>query len=181
MSMFDNFDNIIVPNNITIYLSGPMYKTKEESTKWRNEVKDYIKKWGWTPNKMHVVCNGYGEYSKVPLEYNKDLAHFSILDPCDRWFNTREEANENSSWIVKIDKMEIKKSNVLIVNACDNAYGTPMEQFWAYEILGKFVIAFCDKDFPSIWAKEHCHIMLKNHIDAAEWLCNHSREIARTI
>jgi nucleoside 2-deoxyribosyltransferase len=161
---------------ITVYLSGPMYKSKEESTKWRNEVKAYIKNW------LCEQCSCTFGYSGVPPPrvFNCDYVGFNVLDPCDRWFNTREEANENSSWVVKIDKMEIAKSDVLIVNACDNAYGTPMEQYMAYEA-GKFVIAFCDKEFPSIWAKEHCHIMAKSHIEAAEWLCQHSREIARTL
>lgn len=164
---------------ITLYLSGPMYKTKEESTKWRNEIKKHLWEWENYIYRKHIKeSDQFG----VDLSFlRKDDIHFNVLDPCDRWFNTREEANANSSWIVKIDKMEIVKSDILIVNACDNAYGTPMEQFWAYEILGKFVIAFCDKEFPSIWAKEHCHVMLKSHFEAAEWLCNHSTDIARTL
>lgn len=173
---------------ITVYLSGPMYKTKEESTKWRNEVKEYFKKYcnkivSERVEEQRRIMNTFYHFGGVhfPLDYlSKDIPSFNILDPCDRWFNTREEANENSAWIVKLDKMEIDKADVLIVNACDNAYGTPMEQYMAY-VAGKFVIAFCDKEFPSIWAKEHCHVMLKSHIEASQWLCNHSLDIERTL
>lgn len=173
---------------ITVYLSGPMYKSKEECTTWRNETKKYLKKYcentvSERVEKQREIRNTFYHFGGVhfPIDYlNKDLPFFNILDPCDRWFNTREEANNNSSWIVKIDKMEIDKADVLIVNASDNGWGTPMEQYMAYED-GKFVIAFCDKEFPSIWAKEHSHVMVRSHIEAAKWLCNHFLDIERTL
>jgi len=172
---------------INLYLSGPMYKSKEECTIWRNEIKEYIKKWenkciSYRVDAQRKIRSELGEFgTNFPIDFlTKDLVHFNVLDPCDRWFNTREEANANSAWIVKIDKMEVAKANVLIVNASDNGWGTPMEQYMAYES-GKFVIAFCDKEFPSIWAKEHSHVMVKGHIEAAEWLCNHALDIERTI
>lgn len=149
---------------ITIYLSGPMSGTKEESTKWRNEIKEYIKNW------------------RENFVSDREIASFNILDPCTRWFDDKDFLWDNSSWIVKLDEMEIEKADVLIVNAGKNAnaWGTPMEQKSAWDN-GKFIIAFCDSGRPSIWAKEHCHVLVHDHIDAAEWLCNHSVDIERTI
>lgn len=144
---------------INVYLSGPMYKTREESVTWRNEVKK--------------ILNNY-------TEHGLRVKRFNVLDPCDRWFDDKEQLDKDSGWVVKIDKMEIARADVLIVNANEPGWGTPMEQYLAYES-GKFIIAFCDKELPSIWAKEHCHIMLTNHVEAAMWLCMHSSDIAKTL
>lgn len=80
-----------------------------------------------------------------------------------------------------MDKMEIAKSDVLIVNATNPGWGTPMEQYIAWES-GKMIICFSDCDYPSIWAKAHCHKMCRTHIEAAEYLCNiAAKQLARVV
>jgi len=170
---------------IIVYLSGPMSGTKEESTGWRNEIKEYLrvrkdKEISNRVDVMRVAKMGNPNYAFSPYYLTEGIVDFNVLDPCNRWFDDKKFLAENSSWVVKIDKMEIAKANVLIVNANENAWGTPMEQIKAWDT-GKFVIAFCDKEFPSIWAKEHCHVMVKDHLEAAEWLYNHAIDIWRTL
>lgn len=150
-----------MPKIISVYLSGPMYKTKEESTVWRNEVKEQLALWEMQPGNGHLV-------------------QFSVLDPCSRWFDNKGYLFDNASWIVQIDKMEIEKAHVLIVNANEPGWGTPMEQYLAYQ-KGKLIIAFCNKEYPSIWVKAHSHVLRTSHINAAAFLTKHAHDIARTL
>jgi nucleoside 2-deoxyribosyltransferase len=146
---------------IKVYLSGPMYKTLEEATVWRNQVSAYLNSWSAPSNS----------------EANQGVA-FKILDPCVRWYDNKALLYRDSAWVVKMDKDEIAVSDVVIVNATDPGWGTPMEQYIAY-ISGKTVIAFANREYPSIWVKEHSHVLLSDHYGAARWLCRHAKEIAR--
>jgi len=137
---------------IKVYLSGPMYLGKEQATKWRDEVKEIL------------------------LSCNCNEPTYKIYDPCIRFFDDKNFLGQNGSWIVKIDKMEIADSDVVIVNATEPGWGTPMEQYIAYST-GKFVIAFDDKDHASIWTKAHCHVYVESPRLAAKWLCEHSDQL----
>lgn len=136
---------------ITCYLSGPMYLGKEQATGWREEVKGLLISWERRPAGR--------------------LVRFNVIDPCNRWLDNGGPLEDEGRFVVQMDKMEIAKSNVLLVNATNPGWGTPMEQYIAWES-GKMIIAFCDCDYPSIWATVHSHKMCRTHIEAAEYLCN---------
>lgn len=145
---------------ITVYLSGPMYLGKEQASGWRDEVIKYVDFWS-------------REFPDRPT--------FKILNPCNRWLEKGGELEAEGSFVVQMDKMEMATSNVFIVNATNPGWGTPMEQYIGWST-GKMIICFSDCDFPSIWAKAHCHKMCRTHIDAAEWLCNvAAKQLARVV
>lgn len=143
-----------MPKIINVYLSGPMYLGKEQAMGWRQEVICYINSWYEDPRRPGS------------LEYE-----FNVFDPCNRWLEKGGELEAEGPFVVQMDKMEIAKSDVLIVNATNPGWGTPMEQYIAWAA-GKMIICFSDCDFPSIWARVHSHKMFRTHIEAAEWLCN---------
>lgn len=146
-----------------------MHKTWEDSTRWRNDVSSFLNDWSWSSPLNRQLSNEF-------------FVKFKIFNPCDRWFNDRKELYtlDRYRWVIKIDKMEIEKSDVVIVNANDNGWGTPIEQYIAYSS-GKLVLVFCEKMFPPIWAKEHSHVFTNCRFKAAKWLCDHAKEIAKTI
>lgn len=139
-------------DKIYVYLSGPMYLGWEQASEWRDEVTQLLK----------------------PYE------EFVVINPCARWLTKGPELTESGSWVVQMDKMEIAKSNVLIVNATNPGWGTPMEQYIGYTT-GKFIIAFSDCEHPSIWAKEHSHKLVKTHVDAAMFLIQIMPHLLRVI
>jgi len=149
-------------SKITVYLSGPMYLGKEQATAWRNEVIKYIDFWSM-------------EHGHI------DRPTFKILNPCNRWREKGGDLESEGSFVVQMDKIEIAKSDVVIVNATYPGWGTPMEQYIAWES-GKMVICFSDCDYPSIWAIVHSHKMVRTHIDAADYLCNVvAKQLARVV
>ena len=141
---------------VKIYLSGPMYMGEEQATLWREEFVRYL------------------DGADI------DNVFFDILDPCSRFYDDKKFLTENGSWIVKVDKMEIEKADIVIVNATHPGWGTPMEHYIAYES-GKFIIAFDEKEFSSIWTTAHSHVIVKDHIQAAEWLTQHIEQLAGAI
>jgi len=147
---------------ITVYLSGPMYLGKEQAMSWRDDIEFHLIKWN----------NDVGQLARIRIE---------TLNPCNRWLEKGGELEAEGPYVVQMDKMEIAKSDVLIVNATNPGWGTPMEQFIGWQS-GKMVICFSDCDFPSIWAKAHSHKMCRTHIEAITWLCNvASRQLARVV
>jgi hypothetical protein len=157
---------------ISVYLSGPMYGTYEESTSWRIDVKNALYE-AEKNQGTRFLWNNKEEIFKF---------HYNILDPCTRWFDSKKYLDDNASWIVQLDKMEINKANVIIVNASDHGWGTPQEQYLAYEYDNKMIITFIgNREYPPIWAKQHSHVVTKTHLDAAEWLVAHSIHIGRTL
>jgi hypothetical protein len=151
-----------------------MYLGKEQAKGWRDEVIDFlnnhtkpipIPRWNDTPNAKSLT-KGY---------------FFNILNPCNRWLEKGGELEAEGPFVVQMDKMEIAKSDVLIVNATNPGWGTPMEQYIGWST-GKMIICFSDCDFPSIWAKAHSHKMCRTHIEAADWLCNVAgKQLARVV
>lgn len=151
---------------ISVYLSGSMYLGKEQAEGWRDEVTQYL----------------YRHINPSPFEPRPLLDYrFNILNPCNRWLEKGGELEAEGPFVIQMDKMEIAKSDVLIVDATNPGWGTPMEQYIAWST-GKMIICFSDCDFPSIWAKAHCHKMCRTHIEAAEWLCNvAAKQLARVV
>jgi hypothetical protein len=145
---------------ITVYLSGPMYLGKEQATGWRDEIINYINFWS---------CLFPGR------------PNFRVLNPCDRWLEKGGELEAEGAFVVQMDKMEMAKADVFIVNATNPGWGTPIEQYIGWST-GKMIICFSDCDFPSIWAWAHCHKMCRTHIEAAEWLCEvAAKQLARVV
>jgi nucleoside 2-deoxyribosyltransferase len=141
-----------------VYLSGPMYLGRDQATAWRDEFKEFLDKFPYS---------------------NFDVM-FECIDPCARFFENKRVLLDNAAWIVKIDKMEIANSDIVVVNASDPGWGTPMEHYIAWDS-GKFVIAFDNKQFSSIWTKAHSHVVVDSHMDAARWLCKHASEFRETL
>jgi nucleoside 2-deoxyribosyltransferase len=144
---------------IHVYLSGPMWQSKKESTEWRNRITKALRAF-----KNKNVC-------------------FEVLDPCVRWFDDKNYLYENSKWITQLDKMEIHKAKVVIVNANHMGTGTPMENYISYNNYSdKIVIAFReDGKNHSIWTKEHSHVLCKTIPGVLLWLFDHAEEIGRTV
>lgn len=155
-----------MPKIITVYLSGPMYLGKDQAVGWRDEVITYLNRYV-NPD----------PFMPAPL---LDF-RFNILNPCNRWLEKGGELEAEGPFVVQMDKMEMARSDVFIVNATNPGWGTPMEQYIGWSS-GKMIICFSDCDFPSIWAKAHSHKMCRTHIEAAKWLCEvAASQLARVV
>ncbi len=146
---------------INLYLSGPMYLGKDQATQWRDEVKDRLFRW-------------------QQLKGDFERFRFNVQDPCDRWYDKGTQLNDVGGFVVQMDKMEIAKSHVVLVNATNPGWGTPMEQYIAFTS-GKMVIAFSDCEYPSIWAVAHSHKFFKNHVDATDFICHIATNLAKVV
>lgn len=163
---------------ITVYLSGPMYLGRAQATGWRNEIKACFNSWYEEETAYRGGHSGW----PPPRAFNANYIYFNVLDPCDRWFGDRaSDLSEVGGYIVQMDKLEVAKSDVIIVNATDPGWGTPMEQYYAWAETKAMVLAFADKDYPSIWAKAHCHQMFRTHQEAAKFLCSIAYSLARVV
>ena len=149
-----------MPKIVNLYLSGPMYLGKEQATGWRDDVKRILSDWTVQPGNGHIV-------------------QFNIQDPCDRW-HEKPSLHSLAGYVVQMDKMEIAKSHVVLVNANDPGWGTPMEQYIAFTT-GKMVIAFSECEYPSIWAIQHCHMMYRTHVSAALHICDIAKNLAKAV
>jgi len=150
-----------MPKIVSVYLSGPMYLGLEQATGWRNEVKTILNEWVTQPGNGHIV-------------------QFNVQDPCDRWYEKGDPLTKVGGYVVQMDKMEIAKSHVVLVNATDPGWGTPMEQYIAYTT-GKMVIAFSACVYPSIWAREHSHQMFYGHKEATYFICSIAKNLAKAV
>lgn len=150
-----------MPKIVNLYLSGPMYLGKDQATGWRDEVKKVLLDWTHQPGNGHVV-------------------QFNIQDPCDRWYEKGPMLTMMGGYVVQMDKMEIAKSHVVLVNATDPGWGTPMEQYIAFTT-GKMVISFSECEFPSIWAIAHSHKMFGSHIQATAFICDIAKNLAKAV
>jgi hypothetical protein len=140
-----------------------MYLGKEQAFKWRDEVEYRLIAWN----------NDVGR----PLE-NVQIV---TLNPCNRWIEKGGPFEAEGPFVVQMDKLEMAKSDVFIVNATNPGWGTPMEQYIGYTS-GKMIICFSDCDFPSPWAKVHSHKMCRTHIEATKYLCDvAAKQLARIV
>lgn len=100
---------------------------------------------------------------------------FHILDPMRRDYRGIEEGN--ASIIVDSDLIDIKDSDIILVNANRPSWGTAMEMVYA-EQYDKMVYAFCEKE-PSPWLVYHSTALFKSmdecleHIKRRPWLNRH--------
>lgn len=77
------------------------------------------------------------------------------LDPMRRDYRGREDQCVNE--IVELDKVDVMKSDVLLVNYDKPSVGTSMEVLYAFE-RGKVVVVVCRPEASiSPWLRYHCH------------------------
>ncbi len=111
------------------------------------------------------------EWRKIALILLKD--HFALLDPMRRNFRDREVDSANE--IVDFDLLDIKNSDIILVNYDKPSIGTSMEVFHASQNLGKFVIAFSPYSFVncSPWMVKYCTKILPSLEEACLYLKVH--------
>lgn len=96
-------------------------------------------------------------------------AGFTVLDPMRRDFRGFE--GDHSAAIVKGDLFDIKRSQVLLVNACRPSWGTAMEIAHArHDVHRKLIVAFGAGDVPSPWLVTHCDHLSPDLAAALEFL-----------
>jgi len=102
--------------------------------------------------------------------------NFMLLDPMRRNFRDKEVDSANE--IVEFDLLDIKNSDIILVNYGKPSIGTSMEVFYASQNLGKFVIAFSQFSFVncSPWMVKYCTKILCSLEEACLYLKVHFTE-----
>lgn len=103
-------------------------------------------------------CNTWREQAMkalLPATYCDDR-HFNFLDPMDRDYRGREAESVNQ--IVVLDKIDIRDSDIILVNASRPSWGTAMEVLYAYD-QNKVIISFTDGSKRSPWLSYHSTIV----------------------
>lgn len=101
---------------------------------------------------------------------------FRILDPMRRNFKDREVDSANE--IVEFDLLDVRESDILLVNYSKASIGTSMEVFYAAHDLGKFVVCFSPFSFQecSPWMIRYATKILPCLEDACEYIIRHFAE-----
>lgn len=106
-------------------------------------------------------CTDWREAAKLSIK-------FDTLDPMRRDYRGREE--ECCEEIVEMDKADIVRSDVILVNYDKPSVGTSMEMLYAWE-RDKFVITVARLDTPiSPWLKYHSTVRLHGFSEAFDLL-----------
>lgn len=105
-------------------------------------------------------AKGWREYVKSVLP--------NTLDPMRRDYRGREDECVNE--IVELDKIDVMKSDVLLVNYDKPSVGASMEVLYAFE-RGKVVVVVC-RDGASIspWLRYHSHAIFHSFVAAIEFI-----------
>jgi nucleoside 2-deoxyribosyltransferase len=111
-----------------IYLAGPINGcTDEECKDWRQVVKSWCKEhFGWD---------------------------FTCIDPMARDYRGVEDAEYRE--IVDLDKRDILKADVLLVNYLKPSVGTSMEVFYAWTIGKPIIVIAAEGTRISPWLRYH--------------------------
>ncbi len=130
----------------TIYLAGPINScTDAECKDWRQAAKSYFE----------------------ALSFDKG-GEIKILDPMRRDYRGVEMQEGVRHKIVKGDKTDYRKADILLVYSPKPSYGTAMEMFDAYEYLKKWVVVVNADVNPSPWLVEHCDYRVSTFEEAFE-------------
>jgi hypothetical protein len=114
-----------------IYLAGPINSCSEAECKdWRERAK-----------------------KEIP-ELVGDWVEF--IDPMRRDYRGKEMEPGITHMIVKGDKTDYRKADIMLVYSPKPSYGTAMEMFDAFENLKKWVVVVNADAHPSPWLVEHC-------------------------
>ena len=95
----------------------------------------------------------------------KGLWSYDTLDPMRRGYRGVEDMAYRE--IVELDKIDVRLSDVILVNYVKPSVGTSMEVFYAHSI-GKPVVVICNTDSISPWMKYHTTIFVSTVEDAIE-------------
>lgn len=100
-------------------------------------------------------------------EYVKTRLPFT-LDPMRRDYRGREEENLNE--LVELDKIDVMKSDVLLVNYDKPSVGTSMEVIFAWE-RGKVIVVVCREGAKtSPWLRYHSHALFHTFDEAIAYI-----------
>lgn len=92
----------------------------------------------------------------------------NTLDPMKRDYRGKEAQDYRE--IVQLDKLDIQKSDVLLVNYDKPSVGTSMEIFYAWQN-DKPVIVVCRKDAViSPWLRYHATKIVHSFDEAYKWI-----------
>lgn len=105
-------------------------------------------------------CKDWREYAKIRLP--------KTLDPMRRDYRSRED--DCTAEIVELDKIDVLKSDVLLVNFDKPSVGTSMEVLYAWQY-GKTIVTVCVPGQPiSPWMKYHSHAICYSFNEAIEYI-----------
>ena len=107
-------------------------------------------------------CRGWRERVKV------EIKGYKFLDPMRRDYRGVED--ENTNQIVELDKIDINKSDIILVNATRPSWGTAMEILHAY-LMHKITVSVVGKRV-SPWLRYHSTYIETSWDDAIERINN---------
>jgi nucleoside 2-deoxyribosyltransferase len=97
-------------------------------------------------------------------EFVKGLWAGDTLDPMRRDYRGKE--TESFREIVELDKIDVARSDCILVNYDKPSVGTSMEVLFAWQI-GKPVVVVCKSDaIISPWLRYHSHKIVNSFADA---------------
>ena len=101
----------------------------------------------------------------------KKLDGFKCLNPLRRNFRDCEFQSQNE--IVQLDKNDIERSDILLVNASKPSAGTSMEILFAHD-RNKIIVSYTNDDFEktSPWVVYHSTRIVKGLDEAIEYIKN---------
>lgn len=125
---------------VTIYLAGPINSCSDTECKdWRQAAKNTL--------------------SSPDVQF---------LDPMRRDYRGVECTPGISHQIVKGDKTDYRKADIVLAYSPKPSYGTAMEIFDAFENLHKWVVVVNADAYPSPWLVEHCDYHVPTFEEAFE-------------
>lgn len=97
----------------------------------------------------------------------KQLWNGRCLDPMVRDYRGKE--SENYREIVELDKLDIRRSDIVVVSYSKPSVGTSMEVLYTWT-LGKPVVVICAPDANiSPWLRYHTTAFVHSYADAVMW------------
>lgn len=97
----------------------------------------------------------------------KQLWGDRCLDPMVRDYRGKEA--ESYREIVELDKLDIRRADIVMVSYSKPSVGTSMEVFYAWT-LGKPVVVVCSPDATiSPWLRYHATALVHSYADAVTW------------
>lgn len=126
---------------IKVYLCGPINMcTDAEANDWRQWVRDNL---------------------EAPSD------QFETIDPMIRDYRGVEEKAYRE--IVDLDKVDVRRTDIVLANCTKASAGTSMEIFYAWT-LGKIVVSIADPKQVSPWVRYHSTTVVPTLEEAIEWI-----------
>lgn len=103
-------------------------------------------------------CNDWRAYAKSRLQ--------DTVDPMARDYRGKEA--ESYREIVELDKIDVRRCDVILANCPKPSVGTSMEVFMAWE-LGKVIVAIAPEPV-SPWLRYHSTKLCSTMREAVDWI-----------